>query len=106
MVDDGMRNVRRELRVVLHHGNWARAPSFVRRCTRRGAANGEGGNHVQAEARGVVVVDKKDDVGRVVLDPLLGERIAMKDLLAERIVGLALVQRRADPRRGRSSSTA
>ena len=89
--------MRRELRVALHHGHGARAPSFVRRCIRRGAANGEGANHVQAEGRGVVVVDKKDDVGRVVLNPLLGELIALKDGLPVGFVGLTLVQRRADP---------
>ena len=40
---------------------------------------GEGGNHLERERRGVVVVDQHDDVGRFFADPLLGPLVAFKE---------------------------
>ena len=102
LVDDGqvkivlnhrLRNVRGQFRVADDRGHRARSPAFVgglKLCRR---ANGEGRNHVQAESRGVVVVDQENDIRRVVLDPLLGKVVALEHGLPIGLIAFAQVKR-------------
>ena len=82
----------------IDRGHRARAPAFVGRRELGRRADGEGRDHLQAEGRGVVVVDEEDHVGPVLLHPLLGELVAPEHRLPVRLAGLAVVDRRADGR--------
>ena len=59
-------------------------------------ADRERRDHVEAERGGVIVVDEKDDVGLVILQPLLGIFVAREDRLPVWLGRLAEVERRAD----------
>ena len=63
-----------------------------------GAADGEGRDHLQAERRGMVVVDEKHDVGHCARDPLLGKLVALEHRRPVGLGGLAQVDRGADRR--------
>ena len=63
-------------------GHRARAPAFVGGLELGGGADREGRDHLQAERGGVVVVDEEDDVGLVVLHPLLRELVALEHAAA------------------------
>ena len=96
LLDHALRNVAGQLGVALHHGHGARAPAFIGRLVLRCSADGERGNQVQAEGRGVVVVDEEDDIGLVVLHPLPGEVVAREQRLPVVFLGLAQVHGRAN----------
>ena len=81
LLDDGLRNVRGQRGVALHHGHGAWAPALVGRRVLCRCANGECGNHVQAEGRGVVVVYQENHIRSVVLHPLLRELVAFEQRL-------------------------
>src|SRR6218665_1275994 len=61
-------------------------------------ADGKGRNHLQAECRGVVVVDQQDHVGPVLPEPLPGQVVAGKQRLPVVLLCLALVDGGADGR--------
>jgi hypothetical protein len=96
LLDDRLGDVRGQVRMADDGGHRARAPALVGRLKLRRGADGKGGNHLQAEGGGVVVVDQEHDVGLVVLHPLLGEFVALEDRLPVGFLGLAQVQGRAD----------
>ena len=98
LLDDRMRNVRGQFRVSMHHGHGPGAPAFVSGLKLRGGANGKGGDEVQAEGRGMVVVDQENHIGRVVLEPLLGVFVTLEHRLPIRLSGFAQVQRGANGR--------
>jgi len=96
--DHRLGDVGGQLRMALHRRHRARAPAFVGGPEFRRAADGEGRDDLQAEGRGVVVVDQEDDVGRVVLHPLLRKLEAGEHFLPVRLAGPALVDGHADGR--------
>ena len=85
LLDHGLRDVPGEIRRAFHDGTGARAKAFVGGLEFVGAGNGEGGNEVEREGGGVVVVDEKDHVGLVGLLPLFRELEALEE---RRPVGL------------------
>ncbi|MNV55261.1 hypothetical protein D3C71_1474910 [compost metagenome] len=96
LLDDRLRNVRGQVRMTNDLGHGARAKALIGHFIFGSGADGERGDQVQAEGRGVVVVDQEDHVGLVVLDPLLAKVIAREHGLPVVLVGLAQVHSRAN----------
>ena len=96
--DDRLRDVRGELRMALHHRHRARSPAFVGGREFRRAAEREGRDDLDRERRGVIVVDDDGDVGLGLRHPLLGFLEAREHPLPVRLLGLLVVDRRADRR--------
>src|SRR5579863_1060434 len=98
VLDHRLRDMGGELRVTDHLGYRARAPALVGHRELRRGADREGRDEIQAERVGVIVIDQKDDVRLLVLQPLLGEFVALEDRLPIGLGGLAEIDRRADRR--------
>src|SRR5450756_2084185 len=83
-------------RQALDHWYRPRTPALIGGLELLRAADGEGGDHVQAKSRGVVVVDEKDDIGSMGLHPRLGRLIALEQRLPVWLSSLAQIERGAD----------
>jgi hypothetical protein len=81
-----------ELRMADHLRHRARTPALVGRHVFGRGADREGRNQIEAERVGVIVVDQEDDIRLLLLQPLLGEVIAIEDRLPIRLRGLAKVE--------------
>ena len=79
-----------------HLGHRTRTPALVRNREFGRGAYRKRRNDVEAEGVGVIVVDEEDDVRLLILQPLLGEVIALEDLLPIGLGGLAEVERGTD----------
>ncbi len=98
ILDHGLRDMRRELRMADHLGHRTRAPALVGYRKLGRGADRKGRDDIEAEGVGVIVVDEENHVRLVILQPLLGEVVALEDRLPIRLGGLAEVERGADGR--------
>ena len=96
--DHRLRDVRGELGMALHHRHRARAPALVGGREFGRAAEREGRHDLDRERRRVVVVDDDGDVGLRLLHPFLRFLEAREHPLPVRLLGLLVVDRRADRR--------
>ncbi len=96
--NDRLGDMRRELGMALHHRYRTRPPAFVRGRKLGGAAEREGRNDLDREGGGMVVVDHDGDVGLGLRHPLLRSLESGKDPLPIRLLGLLVVDCRADRR--------
>ncbi len=88
--------MRGERRIALDHRHRPRPPALVGRRKLRRAAERESRDHLDRERRGVIVVDDDGDVGLGLPHPLLRLLEAREHPLPIRLLGLAVVERRAD----------
>jgi hypothetical protein len=93
VLDDAVGDVRGQLRVADDLGDGAGAPPLVGGLELGGGADGEGGNEVQAEGRGVIVVDEKDDVGLLPGEPAPREVVTGEQRSPVRLLRLAVIDR-------------
>ena len=96
VLDHRLRNMSGELRMADYFRHGARAPTLVGRREFRCGADCKRRDYVEAECVGMIVVDEKDDVRLVILQPLLGIFVALEDPLPIWLGRLAVVERRAD----------
>src|ERR1700733_14799621 len=94
--DDGLRDMRGKRRMTLDHRHRPRSPAFVGWRKFRGAAEREGRDHLHRERRGVIVVDDDGDVGLGFAHPLLRSLETRENPFPIRLLGLVVVDRRAD----------
>ncbi len=94
--DHGLRDVRGERGMALHHRHRARTPALVGRRKLRRATECEGRDHLHREGRGVVVIDHDGHVGLGLGHPFLGLLEAREHPLPVGLLGLAIVERRPD----------
>ena len=98
LLDDGLGDVRRQLRVALDLGHRARAIALVGGLKFGRSANGKGRDHAQVEVGGVVVIDQVDHVRCVLFHPGLARLIAFEQRRPIVVAGLAMVNGRANRR--------
>ena len=96
--NDRLRYVRGKRRITLHHRNRTRTPTFIGRWELRGAAKRKGRDHLDRECRSVIVVNNDRDVRLGLAHPFLRFLEARKHPLPIGLLGLAVVDRRADSR--------
>ncbi|MNV30582.1 hypothetical protein D3C71_1218580 [compost metagenome] len=78
ILNKAMRHMRSQLWMPKDWGNGARTEAFVSNLVVRCGTDGEGGNHLQAEGRSVVVVNQHHDIGLLLLNPLLAVLVPLE----------------------------
>src|SRR3954447_25449367 len=96
VLDHRLRNMSGKFRMADYFRHRARAPTFVGRHEFRRGADRKRRDYVEAECVGMIIVDQKNDVRLVILQPLLGIFVALEDPLPIWLARLAEVERRAD----------
>jgi len=96
--DDRLGDMRGELGMALDHRHRARPPPFVGGRELGRAAEREGRHDLDREGGGMVVVDHDRHVGLGLGHPFLRALEAGEDPLPVRLLGLLVVDRRADRR--------
>ncbi len=94
--DHRLRDMRGQRRMALDHRHRPRAPALVGWRELGGAAQRESRDQIDRECRGVIVIDDDGDVGLGLAHPLLRFLEAREHPLPVRLLGLAVVERRAD----------
>ncbi len=94
--DAGLRDVRGQRRMAYRDRHRPRTPAFVGRRKFRRAAEREGRDHLDREGRGVIVVNDDRDIRLGLAHPLLRFLKAREHPLPIGLLGLAVVERRAD----------
>src|SRR5206468_11183204 len=97
----GCRDMRGKLRMSLHHWHGTRAPALVGGWKLRRGAERKGWNQFDRERRGVIVVDRDDDVRVDVRHPLFRLLEAGEHALPVRLFGLLVIDCGADGRQMR-----
>ncbi len=114
LVDDGevefvedhrLRDVRGKRGIALHHRHRARPPALVGRRKLSRAAEREGRYEIDRERRRMIVVDDDRHVGLGLAHPLLGFLEAREHPLPVGLLGLVVVERRADGGHVRRTNT-
>ena len=98
VLNDGLANVPSQIRGAHHFGHRARPPALVGDFVLIPAADGEGGDDVEVEGGGVVVIDQEDHIRFPLRNPAAGELEAGEQRPPVVVGGLAQVRRRADGR--------
>jgi hypothetical protein len=87
--NDGLRDVRGEPRMALHHRHRPRSPALVSRRELRCATEGERRDHFDRKGGRMIVIDHDGDIGLGLRHPFLGPLKARKYPLPVRLLGLA-----------------